>query len=90
MTLQPCGFSSKTLWFCDTFKTASGPYFALVSAATDNSFADPYVMTAFFPDDLLLTFRLQLTPTAKVIGNQLWGSVTGVLPPGAGASSFCR
>lgn len=67
VALEPCGISSKTVWIYDgplsslTNSTAAEP---LISGATDNSFFDPYVITALSPGLPLSTSMLRISGAA--------------------------
>ncbi len=77
VVLEPCGVSSHDLWIFNPVRTAGGCEFTLISAATDSSFSDPYVLTSGYAG--LFTFSL-MSFAKTVLGNQLWGVDTGAVP----------
>jgi hypothetical protein len=77
VVLEPCGVNAHNLWIFNPVKTAGGCEFTLISLATDNSFANPYVLTSGYAG--LFTFSL-LSFGNTVLGNQLWGVDTGAVP----------
>jgi hypothetical protein len=76
VALEPCGMKAKTVWIFARQKTSTGAYYALISAATSNSFQHPYVLTSLKPGAPLVTAH-QVTGTD---GHQLWSAEAGVLP----------
>lgn len=82
VTLEPCGVKARTVWIFAQQKTDTGTFYALINAATSNSFQQPYVLTTLKPGAPLVTAPL-LASTAAGFSSQLWSAVTGVLPTSA-------
>jgi hypothetical protein len=76
VALEPCGMKAKTVWIFARQKTSTGTYYALISAATSNSFQHPYVLTSLKPGAPLVTAH----QAASTDGHQLWSAEAGVLP----------
>ena len=79
VALEPCGMKAKTVWIFARQKTSTGTYYALISAATSNSFQHPYVLTSLKPGAPLVTAH-QVASTDSHVGHQLWSAEAGVLP----------
>jgi len=79
VALEPCGMRAKTVWIFARQKTSTGTYYALISAATSNSFQHPYVLTSLKPGAPLVTAH-QVASTDSHVGHQLWSAEAGVLP----------
>jgi hypothetical protein len=79
VALEPCGMRAKTVWIFARQKTSTGTYYALISAATSNSFQHPYVLTSLKPGAPLVTAH-QVASTDSHAGHQLWSAEAGVLP----------
>ena len=79
VALEPCGMKAKTVWIFARQKTSTGTYYALISAATSNSFQHPYVLTSLKPGTPLVTAH-QVASTDSHVGHQLWSAEAGVLP----------
>jgi hypothetical protein len=79
VALEPCGMKVKTVWIFARQKTSTGTYYALISAATSNSFQHPYVLTSLKPGAPLVTAH-QVASTDSHVGHQLWSAEAGVLP----------
>lgn len=79
VALEPCGMKAKTVWIFVRQKTSTGTYYALISAATSNSFQHPYVLTSLKPGAPLVTAH-QVASTDSHVGHQLWSAEAGVLP----------
>lgn len=67
---------ARTVWIFARQKTSTGTYYALISAATSNSFQHPYVLTSLKPGAPLVTAH----QVASTDGHQLWSAEAGVLP----------
>jgi hypothetical protein len=79
VTLQPCELTAQTVWILDHGST-TGADFTLINGATDNSFGDPYALTAGSASGgQLSTFNLYTTVTGTALQSQQWGDVPGVL-----------
>jgi len=78
VVLEPCGENAHTLWIFDSQLT--GPDLPLISGATDSSFSDPFVMSAFGPGFPLFTSTMDTSSGGTVSANQLWDVASGVLP----------
>lgn len=76
VALEPCGMKARTVWIFARQKTSTGTYYALISAATSNSFQHPYVLTSLKPGAPLVTAH----QVASTDGHQLWSAEAGVLP----------
>ena len=79
VALEPCGMKARTVWIFARQKTSTGTYYALISAATSNSFQHPYVLTSLKPGAPLVTAH-QVASTDPHFGHQLWSAEAGVLP----------
>lgn len=79
VALESCGMKAKTVWIFAPQKTSTGTYYALISAATSNSFRHPYVLTTLKPGAPLVTAQL-VTSTGSALAHQLWSARAGVLP----------
>lgn len=79
VALEPCGMTAKTVWIFAAQKTSTGTDYALISAATSNSFQHPYVLTTLKPGAPLVTAHL-VASTSSAFAHQLWNAEAGVLP----------
>ncbi len=79
VALEPCGMTAKTVWIFAAQKTSTGTDYALISAATSNSFQHPYVLTMLKPGAPLVTAHL-VASTSSAFAHQLWNAEAGVQP----------
>jgi hypothetical protein len=80
VALEPCGVTARTVWIFDP----DGAYYALISAATNQSFRHPFALTALVPGFPLVTAPLAAGVPASVLARQLWNARAGVLPSSLG------
>lgn len=88
VTLQPCGFSAKTLWIADKLPNQdfTHGYVPLINGATP-TLTHPFVLTyppqgypASLPRPQLTVHTLETFSNGSVFHNQLWGANFGVVP----------
>jgi len=79
VALEPCGMKAKTVWIFAPQQASTGTHYALISAATSNSFRHPYVLTSRKPGAPLVTAPL-VASSSSAFAHQLWSAEAGVLP----------